>query len=128
MTRSRSWSPDEGTSAGMKSSTETATAALTVEAETGASTRVKGLSIKFETTKSAMTAKTTFLKERRGLRGVKCILGRSPCELVTSAFALRSSEVGDSYLHIASDARGLGATHGGNDRARISNEHSLSKP
>src|SRR5215208_664532 len=95
-------------------------AALTVEAETGASTRVKGLSMKFETTKSAMTAKTTFLKERRGLRGVKCILGRSPCELVTSAFALRASEVGDSYLHIASDARGLGATHGGNDRARNS--------
>src|SRR5215210_2148149 len=82
-------------------------AALTVEAETGASTRVKGLSMKFETTKIAMTAKTTFLKERRGLRGVNCILVRSPCELVTSAFASRTSEVGDFYLHIARDARGL---------------------
>jgi len=27
---------------------------------------------------------------------------------VTSAFRSRASEVGDSYLHIASDARGLG--------------------
>src|SRR5215211_9384433 len=62
-------------------------AAVTAEAETGAKTRVNELSTKFETTKRAMTAKTTFLKERRGLRGVKCILGRSPCELVTSAFA-----------------------------------------
>src|SRR5919107_3050007 len=83
-------------------------AALTAEAETGANTRVNGLSMKFETTKIAMTAKTTFLKERRGLRGVKCILDRSPCELVTSAFASGASEVGDSYLHIACDARGWG--------------------
>src|ERR1044071_1095028 len=104
-------------------------AAFTAEAKTGASTRVKGLSMKFETTNMAMTAKTTFLKERRGLRGVKCILDRSPCELVTSAFASRASEVGDSNLHIASDARGLGATHGGNERGlQLSNEHSLSKP
>src|SRR5687767_9857493 len=73
-------------------------AALTVEAETGASTRVKGLSTKFETTKMAMMAKTTFLKERRGLRGVKCILDRSPCELVTSAFRLTDSEVGRFLL------------------------------
>src|SRR5215210_7134935 len=100
------------------------TAALTVEAETGASTRVKGLSMKM-----AMTAKTTFLKERKGLRGVKCILGRSPCELVTSAFRFTASEVGRFLLAHRLRCTGFGATHGGNERgSQLSNEHSLSKP
>src|ERR1043165_1630092 len=105
------------------------TAAPTVEAATGASTRVNGLSMKFETTKIAMTAKTTFLKERKGLRGVKCILVRSPCVLVTSAFASKGQR-GRRFL-VAHRLRctGLGATHGGNGRARNSpDEHSLSKP
>src|SRR5215207_9366275 len=103
-------------------------AALTVEAETGASTRVKGLSMKFETTKMAITAKTTFLKERRGLRGVKCILGRSPCELVTSAFAQGPAR---SAIPTCTSP----AMHGVGGYAwwkrsgsQLSNEHSLSKP
>src|SRR5215208_3283172 len=85
-----------------------AAAAFTVEAETGASTRVKELSTKFEATKMAMTAKTTFLKERKGLRGVKCILGRSPCELVTSAFRLTASEVGRFQLAHRQRCTGFG--------------------
>src|ERR1044071_36458 len=104
-------------------------AAFTAEAKTGASTRVKGLSMKFETTNMAMTAKTTFLKERRGLRGVKCILVRSPCELVTSAFASRTKRGRRFLLAHRQRCTGLGATHGGNGRARNSpDEHSLSEP
>src|SRR5215218_8641535 len=78
-------------------------------AETGAKTRVKELSTKFVKTNMAKVATTTFLKERRrGFLRETCILERSPCELVTSAFARRPSEVGDYLLHIASDARGWG--------------------
>src|SRR3954471_4838946 len=87
MIRSRSRSPDVGTSEGMYSAMVTAAAS----AETGAKTRVKGLSAKFVKTNMAKVATTTFLKERRrGFLRDKCILGRSPCELVTSAFARKA--------------------------------------
>src|SRR5215208_6149778 len=104
-------------------------AALTVEAATGASTRVKGLSMKFETTKMAMTAKTTFLKDRRGLRGVKCILGRSPC--VASDLCVSLPEPARSAIPICTSP----AMHGvggyawwKRTGAQLLNEHSLSKP
>src|SRR5437588_7193592 len=125
MMRSRLWSPEVGTSAGMKSSAATASAemaAATVFAatDTGASTRVNGLSMKLVRVNSAKSVKTTFVKERRRVfLRVRCILCRSPCELVTSAFAF--VQRGRRFL-LAHRLRctGLGATHGGNDQARVS--------
>src|SRR5438105_4193179 len=128
MIRSRLRSPDVGMSAGMKSSAETAVAATSAEAETGANTRVNELSTALVRRKMAKIAERTFLKERRRvLLRVWCILGRSPCELVTSAFA--SSQRGRRLL-IAHRLRctGLGATHGGNDLAHDASKSSSSKP
>src|ERR671933_2992106 len=88
MIRSRSRSPEVGMSAGMKSAEEAATMA---EAETGANTRVNELSTAAVRRKMAKIAERTFLKERRrGFLRVRCILGRSPCELLTSAFACKA--------------------------------------
>ena len=123
MMRSNWWSPDEGTSEGMNS----AILAAAASAETGAKTRVKGLSAKFVRTNMAKVATTTFLKERRrGFLRDRCILGRSPCELVTSAFARLPSEVGDYLLHIASDARGWGLRMV--ETIKLASNEALSKP
>src|SRR5919206_5337163 len=121
MIRSSSWSPDVGMSDGMLNSP-----AATVLAATGASTRVNELSAKFVRMKRAKRAAVKFLKNwKRGNSRAKSILGRSPCELGTSAFAI---EVGDYLLAHRLRCTGLGATHGGNDRAQDASKSSSSKP
>src|SRR5215207_170757 len=75
----------------------------------------------------AKVATTTFLKERkRGFLRDRCILDRSPCELLTSAFARLPSEVGDYSLHIASDARGWGLRMV--ETIKLASNESSSKP
>src|ERR1700750_2284266 len=70
----------------------------------GAKTRVKGLSMKFVRIKIERPAKMTFLKERRrGFLRDRCILGRSPCELLTSAFA-RKGQARSATIHCTSPA------------------------